>query len=70
MTTTNVYGGKLLSLTTVGGVMTVQVVPDAGAKDVYVYIPAECSSGTERVYASMAFASVGGSISVVLSDIF
>jgi len=69
-TTTPVYGGKLLSIVEAGGAVTVQVVPDAGSKDVYVYIEASCSTGTERVYASMAFTSVGAPISVVLSDVF
>lgn len=69
-TTTPVYGGKLLSISASGGGVTVQVVPDAGSKDVYVYIEAECSTGTERVYASMSFTGPGSPISVVLSDVF
>ena len=68
--TTPVYGGKLLSIVPAGDGLVVQVVPDAKALDVYVYVEAACSAGTERVYASMSFPKAGGPITVTLSDVF
>lgn len=68
--TTPVYGGKLLSIAPAGDGMIVQVVPDATSKDVYVYVEASCTAGTERVYASMSFTTTGGPITVSLSDVF
>jgi hypothetical protein len=69
-TTTPVYGGKLLSIAPAGDGLVVQVVPDSGSTNVYVYIEAACTAGTERVYASMEFKSAGGPITVTLSDVF
>jgi hypothetical protein len=70
VTTTNVYGGKLLSYVEAGNSVTAQVVPDASSKSVYVYVPIACSTGKERIYASIAFPSAGGALSVVLTDLF
>lgn len=69
-TSTPVYGGKLLSIAPAGDGLVVQVVPDVGSNDVFVYVEASCPSGTERVYASMRFKTIGGAITVSLSDIF
>lgn len=67
---TPVYGGKLLSIAPAGDGLVVQVVPDSGSKNIYVYIEASCTAGTERVYASMTFTTPSSAISVVLSDVF
>lgn len=69
-TTTPVYGGKLLSIAPAGDGLVVQVVPDSGSTNIYVYIEATCSAGTERVYASMDFKGTGSAISVTLSDVW
>lgn len=69
-TTTPVYGGKLLSIAPAGDGVVVQVVPDAAATFVYVYISASCPSGTERVYAEMSFTKSGAPVKVMLSDVY
>lgn len=67
---TPVYGGKLLSIAAAGDGLVVHVVPDTASKDVYVYIEAACTAGTERVYASMTWTAVGSPVKVTLSDVF
>lgn len=61
------YGGKITKHGFTGSDVYVRVVPDAGSTYAYVYVAAKCSTGEERVYATVDLSS--GSPKVTLNDI-
>lgn len=62
-------GGKLASTTVVGGGLNLKIVPDAGAKAVYVYVPTDCSAGVENVFVMLDL-SKPGVVTVSMSDVY